>query len=114
MCCVQDAIAALNSLQTNSITIKRSLIHNTECKNVAETERYLNKVGITLDDVDKLSVIHVAGTKGKVNKIFFGCEVFFSCIKLGFSKKIGFFKKKIISIQKRDQLVRSQNQYYGI
>lgn len=27
---------------------------------------YLEKVGVKLDDLDKLSVIHIAGTKGKV------------------------------------------------
>lgn len=65
----QDAIAALNALQTNSVTITKST-HNIECKNVEETGRYLEKIGVTLDDLDKLSVIHVAGTKGKVDENF--------------------------------------------
>lgn len=34
-----------------------------------ETERYLAKVGISLGDLDGLSVIHVAGTKGKVRSL---------------------------------------------
>lgn len=64
----EDAIFALNGLQTNSITLKESIgrTHNTECPHVKETEWFLRKIGITLDDLDQLSVIHVAGTKGKV------------------------------------------------
>lgn len=68
----QEAIERLNGLQTNSITYKKSVTHNTECSHVEETQRYLEKIGVTLDDLDKLSVIHVAGTKGKVeNKLYF-------------------------------------------
>lgn len=32
---------------------------------VTETRRFMEKLGISLDDVDKLNVIHIAGTKGK-------------------------------------------------
>lgn len=31
-------------------------------------ENYLLRTGVTLSELDKLSVIHVAGTKGKVRK----------------------------------------------
>lgn len=41
-------------------------MHNNDNPNVKSTEIFLQKVGIKLDDLDKLSVIHVAGTKGKV------------------------------------------------
>ncbi|XP_031625773.1 folylpolyglutamate synthase, mitochondrial [Contarinia nasturtii] len=63
----EDAISALNGLQTNSVTLKESIgrAHNTQCNHVKETQVFLEKIGITLDDLDKLSVIHVAGTKGK-------------------------------------------------
>lgn len=43
--------------------------HDNTCPNVKETERYLAKVGITLGELDGLSVIHVAGTKGKVRSL---------------------------------------------
>lgn len=68
----QDAIIALNGLQSNTITLQKayakpiSQAHDNTCLHVKETEKYLEKVGITLDDLDQLSVIHVAGTKGKV------------------------------------------------
>lgn len=39
--------------------------HNTDCPHIKETEKYLNKIGVLLSDLDGLSVIHVAGTKGK-------------------------------------------------
>lgn len=63
----QDAIVALNGLQTNANTVKESIgrAHNTDCPHIKETEKYLNKIGVSLNDLDKLSVIHVAGTKGK-------------------------------------------------
>lgn len=59
---------ALNALQTNSATLKESIgrTHNAQCSHVEETHRYLEKVGVKLEDLDQLSVIHVAGTKGKV------------------------------------------------
>lgn len=59
---------ALNKLQTNSATLKESIgrTHNTQCLHVKETQRFLEKIGVKLDDLDKLSIIHVAGTKGKV------------------------------------------------
>lgn len=63
---IQDAIVALNGLQTNADTVKQSTErqHNSS-KRRQETEKYLNKVGVSLSDLDALSVIHVAGTKGK-------------------------------------------------
>lgn len=65
---LKDAIVALNGLQSNAATVQKSLArtHDSTCPNVKETEHYLNKIGISLDDLDGLSVIHVAGTKGKV------------------------------------------------
>lgn len=66
---IQDAIIALNTLQTNAATLQKSIsrTHDSTCLRVKETEKCLEKVGITLDKLDQLSVIHVAGTKGKVN-----------------------------------------------
>ncbi|KAK4310151.1 hypothetical protein Pmani_018264 [Petrolisthes manimaculis] len=63
----EEAVQALNSLQTNAAELQRkrqdraSLI----ARNISGTESYLKKVGVSLGDLDKLSVIHVAGTKGK-------------------------------------------------
>lgn len=64
----QDAVTALNHLHNNASTIKRSIAHKHDrtCRNVGDTERCLSLIGISMQELDQLSVIHVAGTKGKV------------------------------------------------
>ncbi|XP_064616847.1 folylpolyglutamate synthase, mitochondrial-like [Liolophura sinensis] len=59
----QRAICALNHLQSNlqNLAIKDDLHKN----KIQSTLKYVERVGLTLDDIDKLSVIHVSGTKGK-------------------------------------------------
>lgn len=60
---------ALNTLQTNANTIEKSIQkqHHEKCTNVQETEKYLQRSGISMKQLDRLSVIHVSGTKGKVS-----------------------------------------------
>lgn len=64
----ERAISALNLLQSNASTIAQSvaLRHNEAPNHVLEAEKYLKRSGIDYNDLDSLSVIHVAGTKGKV------------------------------------------------
>uniref|UniRef100_T1JI53 Folylpolyglutamate synthase n=1 Tax=Strigamia maritima TaxID=126957 RepID=T1JI53_STRMM len=61
------AIEALNSLQSNASVLEERRKTRLICpqENVKQTERYLNKIGIKVEDLDKLNVIHVSGTKGK-------------------------------------------------
>lgn len=70
--CVQDAIIALNSLQPNSAELSKSIQmrqqqpHNEANFNLTDTEKFLERIdGFTMGHLDKLSVIHVAGSKGK-------------------------------------------------
>lgn len=35
------------------------------------TKNYWQRTGLTLEDLDKISIIHVAGTKGKVGKVIY-------------------------------------------
>ncbi|VDL79519.1 unnamed protein product [Nippostrongylus brasiliensis] len=61
------AILHLNSLQSNAITIqkareKRGMLQEA---NIPKTIANLSQCGIELDDIDRLNVIHVSGTKGK-------------------------------------------------
>lgn len=64
---------ALNSLQTNAATINKSIYlrkqqkHDEANDNLRETEKFLERVddGVTLKSLEKLSFIHVAGSKGK-------------------------------------------------
>lgn len=66
----QDAILALNGLQSNADTVKKSINEGPMQyrQHAEETELYLHRIGISMNDLDRLSVIHVAGTKGKVRK----------------------------------------------
>ncbi|XP_018566233.1 folylpolyglutamate synthase, mitochondrial-like [Anoplophora glabripennis] len=61
----QDAIATLNSLQTNSQYLKNAVVKPKAETNLAEVEKFLNRTSLPLDDLNKLSVIHIAGTNGK-------------------------------------------------
>ncbi|XP_037036193.1 folylpolyglutamate synthase, mitochondrial [Bradysia coprophila] len=64
----EKAIATLNSLQSNATTLAHSIAlrqHNGKCTQVQQTVKYLKRSGITCNELDSLSVIHVAGTKGK-------------------------------------------------
>lgn len=68
---IKDAIVALNSLQSNTAAISNSiklkqLKHDEANFNLRDTEKFLIRAGLSLDTLDRLSVIHVAGTKGKV------------------------------------------------
>nr|XP_012146435.1 PREDICTED: folylpolyglutamate synthase, mitochondrial-like isoform X4 [Megachile rotundata] len=63
---IYAALKALTSLQSNAQYLKIATKNNsnTFCK-ILEAKKYLLRVGITLEKLDTLSVIHVAGTKGK-------------------------------------------------
>lgn len=54
----------LNQLQSNALTLATH--QGTEKKRFEDTWKYLDRCGLSADDLDKLPVIHVAGTKGKV------------------------------------------------
>lgn len=62
-----EAIKALNSLQTNAALLDK--VRKERQKNVhlnlPLTAKYLERSGMTLEDLDSIKVIHVSGTKGK-------------------------------------------------
>lgn len=69
---LKDAIIALNSLQPNSAELSKSIQmrqqqrHDEANFNLTDTEKFLERIdGFTMGHLDKLSVIHVAGSKGK-------------------------------------------------
>lgn len=67
----EQAISTLNSLQSNARTLAQSVEkkqHNVACTQIQQTEKYLKRSGLGCNDLDSLSVIHVAGTKGKVRE----------------------------------------------
>lgn len=69
----KDAIVALNSLQPNSAEINKSINIRQQQKhavdanfNLRDTEKFLERIdGFTMKSLEKLSIIHVAGSKGK-------------------------------------------------
>lgn len=62
----QDAISTLNTLQTNAEVIAASIDEPLIKRlNALRTKQYLSLLGITDEQVDRLNIVHVAGTKGK-------------------------------------------------
>ncbi|GFQ98877.1 putative folylpolyglutamate synthase [Trichonephila clavata] len=63
----EEAVYALNGLQSNSVVLQKAREERSAkaYKNLVDTERHLKTLGIKLEDLDALNVIHVAGTKGK-------------------------------------------------
>ncbi|XP_022900038.2 folylpolyglutamate synthase, mitochondrial [Onthophagus taurus] len=65
-----EAIIALNSLQSNAAYIRsrsyqKSSYEEDFNRTIVHTKKLLAKIGINKNDLNKLSIIHVAGTKGK-------------------------------------------------
>ena len=59
-------MVALNSLQSNAAVLERARAQKDRWAqlNIPQTQKYLNRVGVTLDELDdKLLTIHVSGTK---------------------------------------------------
>lgn len=65
--CRQDAIDALNSLQTPHAVIeaRRKAGIRPDAASVREMRAYLARIGYSPSDLDRLNIVHVAGTKGK-------------------------------------------------
>ncbi|KAJ8941136.1 hypothetical protein NQ318_004255 [Aromia moschata] len=61
----QDAIEALNKLQTNQQYIKNASAKPKAETNIAEVTKFLTRTGLSLETLDKLPIIHIAGTNGK-------------------------------------------------
>ncbi|KYQ58683.1 Folylpolyglutamate synthase, mitochondrial [Trachymyrmex zeteki] len=63
--CTKEAIKVLSlTLQSNAAYLQ-SVKNANDSSKLKEVEKYLLRSGITLEQLDSLSIIHVAGTKGK-------------------------------------------------
>ncbi|KAF7559376.1 hypothetical protein G7046_g4772 [Stylonectria norvegica] len=62
-----DAIDALNSLQTPFAVLeaRRKAGLKPDAASIKEMRAYLRRIGYTPADLDRLNIVHVAGTKGK-------------------------------------------------
>nr|CAI5831479.1 unnamed protein product [Callosobruchus analis] len=61
----EAAINTLNKLQSNAKYIQNAALKPTRTGNLVEMTKFLYRSGLALEDLDKLSVIHVTGTNGK-------------------------------------------------
>uniref|UniRef100_A0A5S6R3Y1 Folylpolyglutamate synthase n=1 Tax=Trichuris muris TaxID=70415 RepID=A0A5S6R3Y1_TRIMR len=84
MTAYKDAIRALNALQIPRILPPRALA--TPGDRLLAFETHVEESGLHLDDLDKLNVVHVAGTKGKGS-----CCAFVESILRNKGFKTGFF-----------------------
>ncbi|KAG8228631.1 hypothetical protein J437_LFUL008282 [Ladona fulva] len=74
----REAVRALNLLQTNASVLqearkKREQGIEEKRDKLLETYKYLSRSGVSLEQLDSLPIIHVAGTKGKGSTCAF-CE----------------------------------------
>ncbi|KAG7202509.1 hypothetical protein KM043_017072 [Ampulex compressa] len=95
----EEAIKTLSGLQSNAAYLKSAVQNNisNDIKKLKDVERYLLRSGVTLDILDTLSVIHVAGTKGKGSTCAFTESIL---RKHGF--RTGFFSSPhLISVRER-------------
>lgn len=95
----KNAISCLNKLQSNASSIKESVVSGTTGQDVKfkDTITYLERSGLTLNDLDRLSVIHVSGTKGKGTT----CALTETLLR-SYGVKTGFFSSPhLISVTER-------------
>ncbi|TGJ85702.1 hypothetical protein E0Z10_g3057 [Xylaria hypoxylon] len=72
-----DAIDALNSLQTPYAIIeaRRKAGIRPDATSIAEMRVYLRRIGYFSSDLDRLNILHVAGTKGKGSTCAFTASI---------------------------------------
>ncbi|XP_028029581.1 folylpolyglutamate synthase, mitochondrial-like isoform X2 [Bombyx mandarina] len=59
-----NSIGLCRSYLLNRITVRMCSYYE-KCTNLEDMENYLSRTGVTMSKLDELSVVHVAGTKGK-------------------------------------------------
>lgn len=86
------AIDALNSLQSNAATIEaiRRSGKTVNEFNEPEMTEYLERIGHQREELDKIQVIHISGTKGKGSTAAF-CDALLRQVRMPASNKIGLY-----------------------
>ncbi|XP_014215141.1 folylpolyglutamate synthase, mitochondrial [Copidosoma floridanum] len=94
----EDTVKSLNSLQSNAAYINaRKRNATTPNTTLQDTEKYLIRSGLSLEQLESLSVIHVAGTKGKGS-----CCAFVEAILREHGFRTGFYSSPhLVSVRER-------------
>ncbi|KOS19729.1 Folylpolyglutamate synthase [Escovopsis weberi] len=100
-----DAIDALNSLQTpfEVVEAKRKAGIKPDESSMMEMRTYLQRIGYTPADLDRLNIIHVAGTKGKGSTCTFTDSILSQHrLRYGTPRKTGLFTSPhLIAVRER-------------
>ncbi|KAI1378820.1 FolC bifunctional protein [Hypoxylon crocopeplum] len=100
-----DAIDALNSLQTPYVIVeaRRKAGIRPDATSIAEMQVYLRRIGYNLSDLDRLNILHVAGTKGKGSTCAFAASILSQYQKShSIPRRIGLFTSPhLIAVRER-------------
>ncbi|KAI0865056.1 tetrahydrofolylpolyglutamate synthase [Xylaria cubensis] len=100
-----DAIDALNSLQTPYAIVeaRRKAGIRPDATSIAEMHVYLRRIGYTPKDLERLNILHVAGTKGKGSTCAFTASILAHYQRAhGVPHKIGLFTSPhLIAVRER-------------
>ncbi|KAK4241849.1 hypothetical protein C8A03DRAFT_30017 [Achaetomium macrosporum] len=101
-----DAIDALNSLQTpySVIETRRKAGIRPDASSIREMRGYLARIGYAPQDLDRLNIVHVAGTKGKGSTCAFVDSILarYQQKKSGPPHKVGLFTSPhLIAVRER-------------
>ncbi|KAI2554043.1 folylpolyglutamate synthase [Homo sapiens] len=94
----QDAVRMLNTLQTNAGYLEQVKRQRGDPQTQLEAmELYLARSGLQVEDLDRLNIIHVTGTKGKGSTC-----AFTECILRSYGLKTGFFSSPhLVQVRER-------------
>ncbi|XP_069332923.1 folylpolyglutamate synthase, mitochondrial isoform X4 [Eulemur rufifrons] len=94
----QDAVRMLNTLQTNAGYLEQVKRQRGDPQTQLEAmELYLARSGLQVEDLDRLNIIHVTGTKGKGSTC-----AFTECILRNYGLKTGFFSSPhLVQVRER-------------
>ncbi|XP_021117656.1 folylpolyglutamate synthase, mitochondrial isoform X5 [Heterocephalus glaber] len=94
----EDAVRTLNTLQTNASYLEQVKRQRGDPQKQLEAmELFLARSGLQVEDLDRLNIIHVTGTKGKGSTC-----AFTECILRNYGLKTGFFSSPhLVQVRER-------------